>query len=472
MLACRERRPPSILSRTIGERSITAFEPLNEPIPDIEEASAPRSARSSVVLILGATAIAGIAGYVVTWRVYTEVGAAGYGVFSVFWSALFLVVGILFGLQQESTRATAQTVVAKRDGLPGRAGVRRTSLWAFAAIAALVIGVVVIATSVLWAVPSLGSANAGLAWFVAVGAALNCLVAAASGVMAGAGMWRQLAAIVALDGILRVIGVVAVLGVTHDIVPLAIAVIAPFPISLIVVFLTAPRAFVENARVAIGVRSLVANTGRTMLAASATAVLINGFPLVLSFFAGPENHSDLGSLVLAVTLTRAPILVPLTALSSFLVSRFSHHPDRTARTIALLLGGIAVVILLLCGAAWLWGEPVMHLVFGSQFDLSAGVLVALIASSGLIGALFVSGSAVLARNLHGLYALGWVAASVVTLALLFVPLPLAGRAALALAVGPAVGLVVHLIGLRAAGRGVSSGRDAAAAAASSSPATP
>ncbi|WP_374007739.1 lipopolysaccharide biosynthesis protein [Leifsonia sp. LS-T14] len=429
-----------------GESPITAFEPLNEPIPDVEESGAPRSARSSVVLILGATAIAGIAGYVVTWRVYTEIGAAGYGVFSVFWSALFLVVGVLFGLQQESTRATAQTVAARAT--EPSSGSRTTSLWIFASVAALAVGVVVIATSVLWAVPSLGAANAGLAWFVALGAALNCLVAAASGVMAGAGMWRQLAAIVALDGILRVAGVVAVLSVTHDVVPLAIAVILPFPISLAIVFLSAPRALVENARVTLGVRALVANTGRTMLAASATALLINGFPLVLSFFAGPGNHAALGSLVLAVTLTRAPILVPLTALSSFLVSRFSHHPERTGRTVAILLAGIAAVILVLCAAAWLFGEPVMQAVFGEQFDLGAGVLVALIASSGLIGALFVSGSAVLARNQHGLYAAGWVAASIVTLALLFLPLPLPERAALALAAGPAVGLVVHLVGMR------------------------
>ena len=397
------------------------------------------------MLILGATVIAGVAGYVVTWRVYTEAGAAGFGVFSVFWSALFLVVGVLFGLQQEATRATAQTVAARGTAAPCRP---ITSLWSFALVAALVVGLVVLATSLLWAVPSLGAANAGLAWFVALGSALNCVVAAASGVMAGAGMWRQLAGIVALDGILRVVGVIAVLSVTQDIVPLAVAVILPFPVSLAIVFLTAPRAFVQNARVAIGARRLIANTGRTMLAASATAVLINGFPLVLSFFAGPDNHAALGSLVLAVTLTRAPILVPLTALSSFLVSRFSHHPERTGRTVVLLLGAIAAVILVLCGAAWLFGEPIMRAVFGPQFDLGAGVLVALIASSGLIGALFVSGSAVLARNLHGLYAVGWVAASVVTLLLLFLPLPLPERAALALAAGPAVGLVVHLVGMR------------------------
>ncbi|MFF9563396.1 lipopolysaccharide biosynthesis protein [Leifsonia sp. NPDC014704] len=439
-----------------GEPPITAFEPLNEPIPDPEAPGAPRSARSSVALILAATAISGVAGYVVTWRVYTGAGAAGYGVFSVFWSALFLVVGVLFGLQQEATRATAHTereraANTERHATASTVHTPSTSLWIFAAAAALLVGLLVLATSPLWAVPSLGAQNAGLAWFVAAGAALNCVVAAASGVMAGSGMWRQLAATVALDGILRVVGVTAVLSVTHDIVPLAIAVIAPFPLSLAIVFLSAPRALVANARVAITARELVVNTGRTMLAASATAVLINGFPLVLSFFAGPDNHAELGSLVLAVTLTRAPILVPLTALSSFLVSRFSHHPERTGRTVASLLLLIAAVIAVLCAAAWLWGEPVMRFVFGPQFDLDAGVLAALIASSGLIGGLFVSGSAVLARNLHGLYAGGWVAASLVTLALLFLPLPLPQRAALALAAGPAVGLVTHLVALRMLG---------------------
>jgi O-antigen/teichoic acid export membrane protein len=418
-------------------------------LPEVRSGADGRSDRSSVALILGATVIAGVAGYVVTWRVYTSVGAAGYGVFSVFWSALFLVVGILFGLQQESTRATAQTQVALTAAEPKSPVGRTVSMWAFAGVTAVVIAAVVMATSLLWAAPSLGTANQGLAWFVAVGAAFNCLVAAASGVMAGAGMWRQLAAIVAIDGVLRVLGVVAVLSFSHDLVLLAIAVILPFPLSLAIVFFSAPRAMIRNARVAIGVPALIANTGRTMLAASATAVLINGFPLVLSFFAGNDNHAQLGSLVLAVTLTRAPILVPLTALSSMLVSRFSHRPEQTGRTVALLLGGIVVVIGVLCAAAWLWGEPVMHLVFGSQFDLGAGVLVALIASSGLIGALFVSGSAVLARGAHGLYAVGWVAASVVTLLLLFVPLELPARAALALAAGPACGLTLHLIGLRA-----------------------
>lgn len=382
-----------------------------------------------------------------TWRVFVEAGAAGYGIFSVFWSALFLVVGVLFGVQQEATRAVAQTDQgAVRAVADGRR--RGTSLIVFSLVLAVVVVVVVIATSPLWAPASLGADDAGLAWFVAVGAGFNCLVAAASGVMAGAGLWRQLAAIVALDGVLRVVLVLVVLATGGSIVALAIAVILPFPLALAAVLASAPRKILSRARVADGMGALAANTGRTMLAASATAVLINGFPLVLSFFTTSAGHAGLGSLVLAVTLTRAPILVPLTALSSFLVNRFSHHPERVGRSLVLIIGGLAAFAAVLCLCAFLFGVPVMRFVFGAEFDLDAGSLSALVGSAALIGALSVTGSAVLARGRHGWYAAGWVTASLITLALLFVPLPLAPRAALALAAGPAVGLIVHLAALR------------------------
>lgn len=425
----------------------------------MEIASSPARARSSVLLILIATAISGLAGLVVTWLVVVIAGPEAYALFAVFWSALFLVVGILFGLQQEATRATAQSQQEQATGSTKRA----TSLWAFAAGVAVVVGTVVLAVCGLLEFES----SNGLYWFVVVGAALNCLVATASGVMAGAGMWRQLAAIVALDGVLRVLGILTVLSFSHDIRLLAAAVIAPFPLSLVLVFLSAPRAMIANARVTIGVRRLIANSSRTMLAASATALLINGFPILLIAFAPDAEQAMFGSLVLEVTLTRAPILVPLTALSSFMVSRFSHDPTRVARTVAVLLAGIAIVVALLCLAAWLWGETVMVAVFGPEVNLGSGVLVALIASSGTMGALFVSGSAVLARNLHGLYLVGWLVATAVAVLMLFTPVYLPIATALALAVGPLTGLVVHLVGLRLSPRPV-----AAAEAASSSPVRP
>ena len=62
--------------------------------------------------MLVATMIAGIAAYVVTWLVPRQVGFAGYTVFAVFWSFMYLVVGTLGGIQQEVTRGTSRVAIA------------------------------------------------------------------------------------------------------------------------------------------------------------------------------------------------------------------------------------------------------------------------------------------------------------------------------------------------------------------------
>jgi O-antigen/teichoic acid export membrane protein len=413
------------------EQSITNSEPFNEPMPDR------MSDRSSVALILGATVISGIAGYLVTWSVARAIGPQGYAVFAVFWSALFLIVGVLFGLQQESTRATAaRTTDAQQHA--------RSSLWLFAAVIAVIVVIVVLGTSIWWAAPSLGSADSGLAWQIALGSGVDCIVAMASGVMAGSQLWRHLAAIVALDGVLRATAVFVVLSFTHDVHALAWAVIAPFPLSLLIVFAVSPRALISRARVALSYGTLIRNSSQTMLAASATALLINGFPLILSFFSGSDDKHILGALILAVTLTRAPILVPLMALQSYLVTRFSLRPEAVAKLVVRLLALIAVIIGLLAFAAALIGTQVMSLVFGAGFALPPSVLAPLVASSGLIGALCVTGPAVLARQLHAGYAIGWVVASIVAIFVLFLPVQLETRTVLALSIGPFIGLCVHI----------------------------
>ncbi|MEB0259929.1 hypothetical protein QN346_21110, partial [Undibacterium sp. 5I1] len=74
---------------------------------------------------------------------------------------------------------------------------------------------------------------------IALGAGGNAVVATISGVLAGAGLWRQLAAIIAIDGVLRILSVGVVLGAGGDTASLAWAVILPYPISLGLVFLFA-----------------------------------------------------------------------------------------------------------------------------------------------------------------------------------------------------------------------------------------
>lgn len=74
-------------------------------------------------------------------------------------------------------------------------------------------------------------------------------------------------------------------------------------------------------------------------------------------------------------------------------------------------------------------------------------------TAGLTAGLCVSGPATLASGRHSAYVFGWAAAAALTVGILFLPLPLplplplVARALLALAVGPLVGIAVHVVAM-------------------------
>ena len=392
----------------------------------------------SIAWVLAATLVAGVSGYLVMYVVARAVGAADYSVFGVFWSGLFLVVGVLFGIQQEATRATAQSIHKQNDKES------RSSLLLFAVFVAFVVVAIVFGTGLWWGPVTLGAGNASLIVQIAIGSGANAIVATMCGVLAGAQLWRHLGMIIALDGIIRLIGVLFALSVGGSASLLAWAVILPFPLSIGIVFLASPRHFLRLGRSTLSYRQLITNSGHTMLAASATALIINGFPLVLAFFASANEKAALGALILAITITRAPILVPLMALQSFLLTRFTvivASPWPLIRRAFLI---IAIVMVVLGLATLVWGAAAFEIFIGDEFALTTAALVPLVVSSGFIGALCVTGPALLALGLHRRYAAGWVVASLVSIAALFVPLSLEGKAALALSAGPLVGLALHL----------------------------
>lgn len=416
-------KPPAIVDRRIG---------------------APKSA--SVIWVLVGTLIAGISGYLVMWVVARDLGAEDYSIFGVFWSGLFLVVGVLFGVQQETTRATAEAINHPQ------LGVFRSSLWVFGGVLAAATIVLVFVSGIWWGPPTLGRDESGLTLQIALGAGANAIVATLGGVLAGARLWRHLGSIIALDGIIRLVAIVAVLSVSSSPSLLAWAVIVPFPLSLGIVFLAAPKSLIANTRSTLSYRTLLSNSGHTMLAASATALLINGFPLVLAFFAEAGEGAALGALILAITITRAPVLVPLMALQSYLVTRFSATTTSPWSLILRAFGLIGVTMVVLAIATVFWGTAAFDLLIGEEFALSTEALVPLVVSSGFIGALYVTGPALLASGRHRSYATGWVAASAVAVGLLFVPVSLDVKAALALSFGPIVGIVVHVVVLARAPR--------------------
>lgn len=393
---------------------------------------------SGATLIVGATVVAGVAGYGVTWLVAAVLGPADYKGFAVFWAALYLVVGSLAGLQQEVARGT-------RRGHDS-AGSGRANVWAFGAYFAAGLFVLLIAVSPAWVPSVLGtsSLNAGAA--LAVGACAYILVGVVCGVLYGLQSWTLVALMIVIDGVMRLILVALALLAGWGAMELEWAAAAPFALTPLIMWVYLRRAVRGAFALDVGYRMLTWNVSRTVLAAAATSTLVSGFPLVLGATSQNETSAAVGALILAVTLTRAPLVVTFLALQSYLVvhfkARIEDNPDIRGH-LAFISAAVIVATTVLSLGAWAVGEFVLVHLFGPGYAIDGAILALLVASSGLIAMLSVSGAVLLARSHHGWFTFGWVCAALATVAVMFFPLGLYERTILALAIGPACGLIVH-----------------------------
>jgi O-antigen/teichoic acid export membrane protein len=171
-----------------------------------------------------------------------------------------------------------------------------------------------------------------------------------------------------------------------------------------------------------------------------------GFPVLLKATSG-ELGARGGVVILAVTLTRAPLLVPMTAMQGNLIAYFVDH--RSARLRALLgpatiiigVGAVGVV------AAYLLGPWILRTAFGPEYVTTGALLAWLTAAAVSIALLTLTGAAAVAAALHRAYSIGWVGATMAAAALLTLPLALETRTVVALLCGPLVGIAVHLAAL-------------------------
>ncbi len=414
---------------------------------------------SGLTLILIATAVAGAAGYGIQILVPAAVGPDAFVVFAAFWSALYLVISALSGVQQEFTRATRPglSVEAQGDG-SAPAQVHRHVARTFAALAAGMVFIVVTATGYLWVPLVIPGRSFALAIPLAFGAASYVLVATLCGTLYGIKRFAALAWLTSVDSVLRLIAISISLLLGADIIGLAWAIAVPFPLTIVLVWGFIRRGLVGASRVDSGLRTLGWNSLRTVIAGAATGVLISGFPFLVTVTSVGSDKVQLATLVLAVTLTRAPLIIPMLALQSYLVVRFRDAGTRFWRELVAVVLGVAALAAALGVVAWLIGPWVLDVVFGGKYVVGGATLGILVASAGLTGALCVSGPAVLALGRHLNFTAGWVAAAAVTVAVLLLPLALEPKALLALSLGPAAGFLVHVVALsrirRAAHRSV------------------
>lgn len=405
-------------------------------------------ARGSMARVGTATAVTALCGYGVIYLAARDLAPSGFSVFGVFWGAFGLVSGAAFGLLQETTREVR--AMPYLDVAP----VKRTHPLRVAMLIGVAAAVVIAGTAPLWSGRvfvearwlSVGLLSAGLAGF--------CVHTTLLGMLAGINQWTQYGALMVTDAVIRVAIAAAAVVLGWHLTGFLWATVAGAVAWLIL--LVASPASRATARLLTpgGTATFLRGAAHSITAAGASAILVMGFPVLLKLTSA-ELGAQGGVIILAVTLTRAPLLVPLTAMQGNLIAHFvDERSDRVRALIAPagIVAAIGAVGVLAAGAVGPW---LLRVAFGPEYQASSALLAWLTAAAMAIAMLTLTGAATVAAALHRAYSLGWVGATVASGLLLLLPLSLQTRTVVALLCGPLVGIGVHLVALSRAARATS-----------------
>lgn len=395
--------------------------------------SSPSSAKRGLRAVLISTAIAGVLGYAIQLLAPALLeDERTYIAFSVFWSTMYLGVSAMSGIQQEVSRASHPDSGASAPTL------RTFAFWASGA--AVVLAAVV---AVLFGGSVLPGAEPQFGIALAIGLVGYVLTAALGGVLYGLQLWRAVAFAAVADAVIRAALVIAGFAFNLPVVALAVLVACPFFLSFALTWLLFRRKVVGAFRLDVGLRHLTRNAASTVVAASASGLMISGLAMLIGLTSAAEPPNTTAGLLLAITVTRAPIVVPIIALQSFLISTVFRgergvHPVRLLRILALSL--IAVVGLAVIG--WIVGPWIIALISSGRYEIDGWMAAVIVMSAGLVAAMCLTGPALIAVRRHVDNTAGWIVAALLTVLALMLPLG-AARVPIALTVPAFLGLAVH-----------------------------
>ncbi|TQK29205.1 hypothetical protein [Arthrobacter sp. SLBN-53] len=396
--------------------------------------------RASVTTVGIATACTALCGYAVLYLAARSLEPAGFSLFGVFWGAFGLVSGAANGLLQEATREVRAARTPSAPEAP-----RTRPMWLAVGVgigAAALIGV----TAPLWSARVFTEHQWLSVALLSIGLGGFCLHATLLGMLAGTDRWTQYGSLMVTDAVTRVAVAVAAFVFGWGLAGFLWATVAGCLAWLIMLVCSRGARAAAALTCAGSARTFLAGASHSVAAAGASAILVMGFPVLLQ-----ATSSELGAaggvVILAVTLTRAPLLVPLTAMQGNLIAHFVDQRDRKLG--ALLTPALVVTAIGTIGvaAAAVAGPWLLHTAFGPEYQASGALLAWLTAAATAIALLTLTGAAAVAAALHRAYATGWIGATLAAGALLLLPAALETRTVIALLCGPVVGIAVHMYAL-------------------------
>lgn len=411
--------------------------------------------RSQSLLILGASVLAAVSAFAATVIAKQRLEGVELTEFLLFWSLIFGAFGIVAGIQQEVTRSVGAAHLE-----PGRAGGARVLPVALG-IGSL-IALLLVLTSPAWAGARFGASASFVVLLSAVGVLLYAGHAAMSGAAAGLGRWTLFAVLGGGEAAWRLLALVLVALTVNSLAGFELAVVSTVVLWLLLALVSGSGRAAFGARGDVASGRLTRNIVLAMGSSTASAVLMMAMPLFLDeAYRGrldDQGKMVMGALILAISITRSPIMIPLQAFQGVAIAAFLRQQHRPLAAMVKPAGALLGVGAVGAGLAWLIGPWLFLLIYPPKpLEAAAYGLVAqgwvlglLTFASAVLALLVLSGTAVLALNAHRVYILGWVAAAVVTVALLFVlPFDMIPRTICALYLGPALGFAVHLTGMSA-----------------------
>ena len=403
------------------------------------------SVRRSSTAITAASVVVALSTFLVQWAVGRFTTAELTAEFLVYWALLFAAFGVVGGVRNETTRAVGSALRSSPG--QGQTPARAMS-------AALVVGgcgaLLLFVTAGLWADRLVPSTTPAIIPVIALSVLLYACHVTVLGALSGRESWGHMSAVMTAEAVLRLVLVGGVLLIGGGLLPLELAAaVSALTWAGMLAFSPEIRR-AAAARTDVGLGRLLNNSGYTVTASVASSVLITGFPVLMQLTSRDADAVVLAGMILAISLTRSPIMIPLQAFQGYAIVAFLRSEQHRLRALAHPLGLLAALGTAAALVAWLLGPWIMDLLFAGRYEVSGGTFAGLMIAAATLAMLTLTGTASLADSAHVGYTTGWIVAALVAAALLLLPLPLPERSVIALIAGPVVGMAVHLATL---GRG-------------------